>query len=340
MATVTVCVPVYNAASFVAETLDSVAAQTFPDIKVLISLDRGNDESESVCRRHLTDRRFDLIVQPQRLGWVGNVNALIERVETEFFCIMPHDDLLDRRYLAELYAVASSDTGIACTYCDLSGFGSKRPRLVLRDVRGDALARVLELMLNHFGGVPFRGLVRRQHADDRPTLPTSLTDDFAADVAWILSIALRGELRRVPSTLYAKRYSDHTVHAAWRSFPRSKLVALWAELAACSVRIAYTRFSDPSDRELVLAAALMRVMERGEARQHLSPAATPWEQATMVSAFWKALGEFSLPDDLSSILASPQAEPLRRALAAAEDRNPLRSFARRFRRRLASGLLR
>jgi glycosyltransferase involved in cell wall biosynthesis len=34
MIAVTVCVPVFNAAAFVAETLDSIAAQSFADIKV------------------------------------------------------------------------------------------------------------------------------------------------------------------------------------------------------------------------------------------------------------------------------------------------------------------
>ena len=52
---VTVCVPVFNAALFLAETLDSIAAQSFADIKVLISLDRGDDDSESICRRYLHD---------------------------------------------------------------------------------------------------------------------------------------------------------------------------------------------------------------------------------------------------------------------------------------------
>ena len=340
MATVTVCVPVYNAAAFVAETLDSIAAQSFTDIKVLISLDRGDDESESVCRRYLTDSRFELIVQPRRLGWVGNVNALIARVESELFCIMPHDDLIDRRYVAELHALVSSDANIACAYCDLSGFGSRRPRLMLADVRGDALSRVLELMLNHFGGVPFRGLVRRRNADDRPYLPTSLTDDYAADVAWILEIALRGELRRVPAALYAKRYGDQTVHATWRHFSRSKRLALWAELAACSVRITYPHFDDPADRELILAAALMRVAERGDARQHVSPRPSPWEQATMVSAFWKALGDLSLSDDVESILARAEAAPLRRALRASGDRSFARALVRRARHRIANGLFR
>ena len=60
---VTVCVPVFNAAVFLAETLDSIAAQSFADIKVLISLDRSDDDSESVCRHYLGDRRFELIVQ-------------------------------------------------------------------------------------------------------------------------------------------------------------------------------------------------------------------------------------------------------------------------------------
>ena len=79
MNAVTVCVPVYNAAAFLAGTLDSITAQTFTDFKVLISLDRGDDDSEAICRRYLADRRFELIVQPRRLGWVGNVNALIDR---------------------------------------------------------------------------------------------------------------------------------------------------------------------------------------------------------------------------------------------------------------------
>ena len=48
MTAVTVCVPVFNAAAFLAETLDSIAAQSFADIKVLISLDRSGDDSESV----------------------------------------------------------------------------------------------------------------------------------------------------------------------------------------------------------------------------------------------------------------------------------------------------
>ena len=40
MAAVTVCVPVFNAADFLAETLDSIAAQSLADIRVLISVDR------------------------------------------------------------------------------------------------------------------------------------------------------------------------------------------------------------------------------------------------------------------------------------------------------------
>ena len=129
MTAVTVCVPVFNAAVFLAETLDSIAAQSFADIKVLISLDRSDDDSESICRRYLHDRRFELIVQRERLGWVGNVNALIERVDTPYFCITPHDDLLAPQYLAEVYALAASDPAIACAYSDVQGFGTSSPVL-------------------------------------------------------------------------------------------------------------------------------------------------------------------------------------------------------------------
>ena len=331
MNAVTVCVPVFNAAVFLAETLDSIAAQSFADINVLISLDRSDDDSESVCRRYLHDRRFELIVQHERLGWVGNVNALIERVDTPYFCITPHDDLLAPQYLAEVYALAASDPAIACAYSDLEGFGARRLRIAQPDIRGTMVERVIDFLLNHFAVVPFRGVVRRRRSDDRPYLPTGLRGDFAADTVWMLHIALRGELRRVPSTLYAKRYHHASVHAQWRNWPREKLIVLWAEQAAACARIALEHVGDSRDREVVLAAALMRVAGVGNSRTYATPK-EPLEVAAATAIFCDALGDASLLRDLQSILAFPNARHLRDAIARNADAAP--SLARRIRRKL------
>ena len=338
MAAITVCVPVFNAGDFLSETLDSIAAQSFADIRVLISVDRSSDDSESICRRYLHDRRVELMVQSERLGWVRNVNALIERVETPFFCITPHDDLLAPTYLAEVYELASSDPAIACAYSDVQGFGSLRLRFEQPEIRGTLIERVIDFLINHFAAFPFRGIVRRRDQDDRPYLPTGLRRDFAADTVWMLVLALRGELRRVPSPLYSKRYHDASVHARWPNWPREELIASWVEQAAACARIALDHVSDARDREVVLAAALLRMAGVGRSQSYATPK-EPFEVAAATVMFCDAVGDITPLRDMRRILAYPNAHHLRDAIAEharrdAGDAAP--SLARRIRRKLGS----
>jgi glycosyltransferase involved in cell wall biosynthesis len=228
---------------------------------VLISLDRSGDDSEAICRRYLVDKRFELIVQPRRLGWLGNVNALIERVDTPFFCIMPHDDLLAPQYLAEIYALAASDPGIACVFTDIEGIRGRHRLMIQQDeIRGTAVERATDFLLNHFNAVAFRGIIRRHGADDRPYLPTGLRGDYAADTVWVLRLALRGELRRLPVPLYTKRFTKSSVLSIWCQTTREEMVRLWAEQAVACGRMALDHFTDPQDKEIVLAAAWMRTI--------------------------------------------------------------------------------
>jgi len=333
MTALTVCVPVFNAEGFLAETLDSISAQSFGDFDVLISLDRSTDGSDAICRRYLRDARFKLIVQPDRLGWVGNVNALIERVDTPYFCITPHDDLLDPQYLGELYALASADPAIACAYSDIEGFGARTLRLEQPDIRGSTIERILDFLVNHFVVIPFRGIVRRRDVNDRPYIPTGLSHDFAADTVWMLHIALRGELRRVAAPLYSKRYHEASVHAAWRHRPREELIRLWAEQAAVCAGIALDHVDDPRDREIILAAALMRVAGVGNSRTYATPK-DPFEIAVAAATFCDAFRAELPLRNLLTILTYPNARILREALSSDAVRDAAPTLASRVRRRL------
>ena len=314
MSELTVCVPAYNAEAFIAETIDSIAAQTFSRIKVLISLDRGEDATETVCRRYLAEARFELIVQPERLGWVGNVNHLIGRVDTPFFCIIPHDDILDPRYLAEVHGLAKSDPAISCAYSDIQSFGDSTRRLCQPDLRGDLLDRVLDFLLDHFSAVAFRGVVRRHGPDDRPYLPTGLRRDFAVDTVWALQLALRGELRRVSAPLYAKRFDPRTVHAGWMKLPGGELNSLWAEHAATCVRTALAAISETSRRDLVLASGLLRVLRFGRVSPGFVGPAGPESAVAAIQAFTASLDCRDLPNRLEGILAQPEAWRLREGI--------------------------
>jgi glycosyltransferase involved in cell wall biosynthesis len=69
--------PAWNAESFIVPVLESLAAQTYPNLEVLISDDASADRTVGICEefkaRHAN---FRLIRQPRNFGWIGNVNAL------------------------------------------------------------------------------------------------------------------------------------------------------------------------------------------------------------------------------------------------------------------------
>jgi hypothetical protein len=314
-------VPVYNGEAFVAETLDRIAAQTHHDLRVLISLDRSTDDSEAVCRRALSDDRFKLIVQPQRLGWVANVNALIAQVDTPYFCIVPHDDLLDRGYIDALLPVVRNNPSAICAYCDLESFGARHIRHQQDELRGGWLTRAVTFLLHHFAAVAFRGIVNRRADAARRGLPAGLRHDFAADTVWMGQLALDGELRRVPSTLYAKRYHDASVHAHWLRIPREEAVARWADHAAACTRAAIARTTNSDERDLLLAAGFMRATGVGRVCAEWHCPKDGAEVSAAAALFARTVGEPALEHRLPDIVQRPGSGLLRAAIDE-HDRGP------------------
>ena len=59
-ATVSICVPVYNAAPFLQDVLFAIQNQSHRNLDVLISVDRGDDNSLELCRAFTEDDRFQV----------------------------------------------------------------------------------------------------------------------------------------------------------------------------------------------------------------------------------------------------------------------------------------
>lgn len=317
MTKVTVCVPIFEASKFLGETLVGIKRQNFTDFRVMMSVDRGRDNSAAICRDYLIDSRFFLVEQPNRLGWVKNCNWLIRHVETEFFCIVPHDDIIHPDYLGLLLELLNSRPEAVNVFCDLQGFGESSPFVVQNEVRGPRFRRVLDVFLNHFSSVSFRGLTRIGTSGDLPLLPDALEGHWGADTAWLMVLALRGELCRLPATLYKKRYHSNSVHASWwRSDVKSSLV----RLTALMCRLALVVTKNETERQLVTLAAVMRLCGIGDAGFPLDPL----DRAMILMAFARDIDADDLRIDKNSLLRTIEAGPLNSAMFC---RQGLRSLA-------------
>lgn len=89
---VSVIIPVHNAEGFVAQTLESVAAQTYADHEVIVVDDGSVDASTSAIQPFLSDPRFKLISQPNA-GISAARNTAIHASKGEWIALLDHDDL-------------------------------------------------------------------------------------------------------------------------------------------------------------------------------------------------------------------------------------------------------
>jgi glycosyltransferase involved in cell wall biosynthesis len=94
---VSVVLPVYNGEMYVATTIASVIAQTYPRWELLIVDDGSTDTTADVVARFV-DRRIVYIRQENR-GLSAARNAGISRAEGEYVAFLDHDDLWAPQFL-------------------------------------------------------------------------------------------------------------------------------------------------------------------------------------------------------------------------------------------------
>lgn len=96
---ITIGVATYNSSQYVIETLESIKAQTYPNIILQISDDCSTDNTIEVCKNWIEENkdRFvktKIIVPEHNTGISGNANRNWDACETEWFKGIAGDDLL------------------------------------------------------------------------------------------------------------------------------------------------------------------------------------------------------------------------------------------------------
>lgn len=272
--TVTVCIPAYRAGAFIAATLLSVMNQTWRDLKVVIAIDpadpdhsHGPDTTRAAVEPFLMDPRFSVTENPFRLGWAGNIRAMLSRVDTEFYAILPHDDLWDPNYVEEFVGVLLTREEITLAYGDLTFFGAVDPsgKAVLVPDTEDRLAQVLAFLLEGAEAMPWRGVTRSRMIARVDSFPVDLHLGFAVECEYALAHLMEGRILRRPRTLYYKRiFPSGTLTASSdrvRSKTDSEKLTAWAahsERMRCLVEPLRTQPSGHLILKALTAAMLRR----------------------------------------------------------------------------------
>lgn len=215
-------VAAFNAADFIDATLRSLAAQTYGNLRVLVSVDHSEDDTAARCvafARH--DPRFTVIVQPARLGWIGNTNALLRAADGEIGFLMGHDDLVEPGYVARLAAALIDDPGAVLAFSDVEVRDERGRCEIVRYADLDGVSGSVDRgrrLLSHRRPwwVAYRALFRLHAARRVGGLRRHRGGEIAADWPFVVGLALQGECIRVPEVLYRKQYRSTSLSRQWR----------------------------------------------------------------------------------------------------------------------------
>lgn len=113
--TISVCVPVYNGARYLAQTLESALAQVFDDYEILVCDDGSTDETPGICHAY-RDPRLRYVRADERGGQAVNFNRCLAQARGRLVTFLHADDLyLPGLLAARVRALAEHPTaGFAC----------------------------------------------------------------------------------------------------------------------------------------------------------------------------------------------------------------------------------
>jgi glycosyltransferase involved in cell wall biosynthesis len=174
---VSVLVPVCNSETFLSECLESVLAQDFEDMEILIVDDASTDGSLALVERYAArDSRIKWWKNPGNLGLPGNHNACLRRARGEYVKFIHADDkLLSTSAIRHMAAALDENPSAVLVGCQQHLTGVKSRPTILSQKSGvyDGRQMIVASLENNTNliGQPTLTLFRRSAArrgfDDR-----------------------------------------------------------------------------------------------------------------------------------------------------------------------------
>jgi GT2 family glycosyltransferase len=147
---VTVVIPVYNSAHYIAQALDSLKAQTFTDYEVIVVNDGSDDRDE--LERILKSHPLPIIyVSQENKGVSAARNAAIKIAKGEFYAQLDADDQWTPDYLDVQLRMLTDNPDVAVVYPNAT---------IVRD-GSDATLEFMKISPSQ-GDVNFESLVRQK----------------------------------------------------------------------------------------------------------------------------------------------------------------------------------
>jgi glycosyltransferase involved in cell wall biosynthesis len=204
---VSIGLPVYNGERFLADTLESLLAQTFEDFELILADNASTDATADICRRYAAlDSRVRYVRNRSNIGVYRNCNSVFKHSRGEYFKLACADDLCEPMLLARCVQVLNADPTVVATYPrtrfidqDGNDLGIRDPGWhLMSDLPQERLRYVI--VSGHWVNL-FFGLTRSKDLAETRLFPLYV----GGDCRLLGELSLRGKFFEIPEYLFFRR---------------------------------------------------------------------------------------------------------------------------------------
>jgi glycosyltransferase involved in cell wall biosynthesis len=227
---VSIGVPVYNGAPFLTATLESLLAQTYTDIELIISDNGSCDETAAICRTYSArDPRIRYERQETNRGAAWNYNHVFTLASGQYFKWAADDDVIDPGFVARSVAVLDRDPSVVlCYFSTVVHIDDEGNTLTTESIPlvGDSLdrqARFRSLLRQFAFGCPLGaifGMIRTS-----ALRKTALIQNYyGCDRPLLVELGMHGRFCRIPDSWF---YGRSHARRSTRRYPDAYSIAEW-----------------------------------------------------------------------------------------------------------------
>jgi glycosyltransferase involved in cell wall biosynthesis len=213
---VTVAIPAYNSAKYLAQSIESLLAQTYGNFVMVICDNASTDTTPDICKRYAqADARVRYFRNPVNIGMTGNFNRGFELTQTKYIKWSTADDYWAPDMLADAVAVMEADDSIALCYpkaviVNAEGVEQDKFDDQLHLMQDDPAERFLGVvknirLVNHHLGLLRTDAVRRTRLFGK---------HVGADHGFVAAMSLYGKFYNVPKYQFYRRF--HMDSSSWK----------------------------------------------------------------------------------------------------------------------------
>jgi glycosyltransferase involved in cell wall biosynthesis len=207
--------PLYNSERHWPSAIDSVLAQTYPDLEIIISDNASTDRTEELCRQVARDDdRVRYCRQPSNRGLVRNFDFTLKAARGELFCWIGHDDRFEPTFVERCVEAFAADDRLTLVSSDINWIF---PDGVIRRSwyhgssmhSDDPVDRFTDMLVSfhqsELGFDPLASMMRRQHV-----VGLARGNMLGEDEVFAAQMALVGPWGHVPEPLLNRTISTDT----------------------------------------------------------------------------------------------------------------------------------